>query len=241
MFIQRIQVEEGFLDGLDLTFEPGLNTIIGARGTGKTSLIEIIRFALGVRNFSAETAKRSDNHARSILGSGNVTITVSLKDGGESIISRSALESSPRSGIDFEQPLIFSQTEIETLALSPGGRLRLIDGFISDRFRDHRHEDVSVSEIRSLTAAIRERREEIENLEREISHLPEVTRQLLELRPKEAGISKASAEAASKNAQLEEVTKQTSQLSIQSQKFSRYLELNARRQALTSQIAARAA
>ena len=44
MYIQRVQVDEGFLDGLDITFTSGLNAIIGSRGTGKTSLIELIRF-----------------------------------------------------------------------------------------------------------------------------------------------------------------------------------------------------
>jgi predicted AAA+ superfamily ATPase len=40
MIIKRIQVEEGFLDGLDIAFAPGLNVLIGPRGTGKTSVIE---------------------------------------------------------------------------------------------------------------------------------------------------------------------------------------------------------
>lgn len=221
---------------MDLTLTLGLNTIIGARGTGKTSLIEVIRFALGVRGFSAETEKRSESHARAILGSGNVTITINTRDGSETIISRSTLESAPRSSIEFERPLILSQAEIETLALSPAGRLRLVDGFIDDEFKDRRREEICISEIRSLTSAIRDRREEIENLENEISHLPDITRQLAELRPKEASISRASADAASKNSQLEEITKQTSLLGIQSKKFSRYLELNSRRQSLANQV-----
>ena len=47
LWIERLEVEGGFLDGLDLEFAPGLNTIIGARGTGKTSIIELIRFCVG--------------------------------------------------------------------------------------------------------------------------------------------------------------------------------------------------
>ena len=47
MYLSRVQIEEGFLDGLDLPFQPGLNVIIGARGTGKTSLIELVRYCLG--------------------------------------------------------------------------------------------------------------------------------------------------------------------------------------------------
>jgi hypothetical protein len=31
MYIQRVQIEEGFLDGLDVKFTSGLNAIIGAR------------------------------------------------------------------------------------------------------------------------------------------------------------------------------------------------------------------
>lgn len=59
MHIQRVQIEEGFLDGLDINFNSGLNAIIGARGTGKTSLIEIIRFCLDVSSTTTETTRKS--------------------------------------------------------------------------------------------------------------------------------------------------------------------------------------
>src|SRR5208337_1390523 len=72
MYIERVQIEEGFLDGLDVTFVPGLDVIIGARGTGKTSLIELIRFCLGVKGYTTESARRSVDHALSVLGSGGL-------------------------------------------------------------------------------------------------------------------------------------------------------------------------
>ena len=59
MRIERVQIEEGFLDGLDVSFTGGLNVVIGARGTGKTSLIELIRFCLGVRGYTSESTRRS--------------------------------------------------------------------------------------------------------------------------------------------------------------------------------------
>jgi len=40
--IRRIKVTGGFLDGIDLNFAPGLNCVIGERGTGKTTLLEFI-------------------------------------------------------------------------------------------------------------------------------------------------------------------------------------------------------
>ena len=75
MHIERIQVEEGFLDGLDLELVPGLNVIIGARGTGKTSLIELIRFCLGVAPFTETAQMRASSTAKSVLGSGQLVVT----------------------------------------------------------------------------------------------------------------------------------------------------------------------
>jgi|SRR6267378_460345 len=43
MHIERVQVEEGFLDGIDVDLVPGLNVVIGTRGTGKTSLMALSR------------------------------------------------------------------------------------------------------------------------------------------------------------------------------------------------------
>lgn len=50
MYIERLQVEEGFLDGLDITFSPSLNTIILSRDTGKRSVLELIHFCLTVKS-----------------------------------------------------------------------------------------------------------------------------------------------------------------------------------------------
>ena len=44
--IASIKVDGGFHDGLEVDFGPGLNAIIGGKGTGKSTLIEILRYAL---------------------------------------------------------------------------------------------------------------------------------------------------------------------------------------------------
>ena len=64
MIIRRMQVEGGFLDGLDLRFEPGLNVLIGGRGTGKSSIIELIRYCFDQHGSAAEEDQtRSREHA----------------------------------------------------------------------------------------------------------------------------------------------------------------------------------
>ena len=45
--IRRLVVQGGFLDGLEVSFQSGLNCIIGARGTGKSSVLNLLRFTLG--------------------------------------------------------------------------------------------------------------------------------------------------------------------------------------------------
>jgi len=46
------------MDGTTIEFAPGLNCIIGARGTGKTTVLEFIRFALDSMPDDREACKR---------------------------------------------------------------------------------------------------------------------------------------------------------------------------------------
>lgn len=45
--IKSLEVKGGFLDGMKIEFDDNLNCLIGGRGTGKTTVIEFIRYALG--------------------------------------------------------------------------------------------------------------------------------------------------------------------------------------------------
>src|SRR5689334_17617318 len=59
LIVERLQVEGGFLDGLDLRLAEGLNVLVGARGTGKTSVIELIRFCTDAPALAERFGKRS--------------------------------------------------------------------------------------------------------------------------------------------------------------------------------------
>lgn len=130
MKIRRIEVEEGFLTGLDLSLTDGLNVLVGPRGSGKTSVIELLRFALAVPGFTRETHDRAVEHALSVLGPGQVTVTIESQ-GHEFVFQRTAEEERPRvSGEPSDVlPMILSQGEIERVGLDAQGRLRIIDQF----------------------------------------------------------------------------------------------------------------
>lgn len=201
MIIERIQIEEGFLNGFDVWPRPGLNVVIGARGTGKTTLIELIRFCLGVEGYTPETTKRSREHALSVLGSGQVTLTLN-EDGRRITVSRAAGDPAPRTSGPFLAPIVLSQTEIETVGLDSGGRLRLLDGFISDQQSTVSAETEAMASIRSLTAEANTIRADIEQLDQQLAEMPSIQEQISQVEPQEQQLAGLSAETSAKTAQL---------------------------------------
>jgi energy-coupling factor transporter ATP-binding protein EcfA2/O6-methylguanine-DNA--protein-cysteine methyltransferase len=225
VYIKRIQIEEGFLNGFDLTLSPGLNVLIGARGTGKTSVIELLRFALGAKNHTTETQARSLDHARAVLEDGEVT--VHLGDDIQNIdvtVTRSVNDERPRTNGEYVAPIVLSQTEIETLGLSEAGRLTLIDGFISGRSALRADEAGTVSAIRSTY-------KEIASLEAEIAALVEgkpkltaLTEQLGQLKKQQAQLEGQSKVVAEKQGVLTRLNAQLSDLSVKDEVLTRFAE-----------------
>lgn len=125
MWISRVRVNGGFLAGLDVSLTPGLNVIIGARGTGKTTLLELIRHALGIEHADAAHANRQRKAIAELLGSGEVILDVVDDTSTKHVIvdSRGAGRSSETQAA----ALVLGQNELEGIASDRGSRLRLID------------------------------------------------------------------------------------------------------------------
>lgn len=222
MQIVRIQVEEGFLHGLDVEPSPGLNVLIGARGTGKTSLIELIRFCLGVQANTNETARRSRDHALSVLGSGQVTIT--LSDGkNEVVVTRSASDEKPRSAMEFEAPAIFSQTEIETVGLQASGRLLLIDGFVNESSSNQTGERQAKAEFASISAEVDKYQRELDELEKQLSARTQIAQQLLESAEEHKSIALRSEDMGKKTQILDALNVQVTDRSVKASEGQRLL------------------
>lgn len=191
MYIERLQIEEGFLNGLDINLTTGLNVIIGARGTGKTSLIELIRFCLDVKGSVQDSVKKSREHALSILGSGQVNLTLSTNDQ-KVMISRTASDATPRSSGIYNKPIIFSQTEIETIGLEASGRLQLIDSFIPVQLTNETEEQKLIANIASLTTEAASIRKEIEEMESSLLCSANVESELKNVIDEETTVSQGS-------------------------------------------------
>lgn len=77
-FIKSISFEGGLLEGTKIGFSPELNNFIGIRGSGKSSILEIIRYTLGISLGNQVTDKNYKNSLieHVLRSGGKVIITV---------------------------------------------------------------------------------------------------------------------------------------------------------------------
>src|SRR5208282_1431458 len=76
VWIEALRIEGGVLDGFEQGFNRRLNVLIGGRGTGKSSVIQLIRFCLGATSYTESGQKEAAQHALGVLGDGRVTVTM---------------------------------------------------------------------------------------------------------------------------------------------------------------------
>jgi chromosome segregation ATPase len=209
--IEQLQVEGGFLHGLDLKFESDLNVLIGGRGVGKTAVIELIRFCLGAPNLDSELMQASFDHAVGVLGDGVAKLTV-IVDGETRSINRAATDRRaipPTSAAVL--PLILSQREIETLGRTSRGRLNLIDSFFA---WSPEATQLARSRIKSLSIEIRDLCGELDEVQDQLEGRKAVETDLANLKATQATLGSHTAERANKLAELEVAQREVNKLTL---------------------------
>ena len=137
--------------GREFDLADGLNCFIGARGTGKTTALEFVRYALDAlpgREDQPAERRRIESLVERNLAGGRVEVTIETKDGLSYIISRSAgeepivltAERQPtditfRAGGVFRAD-IYSQNEVECIADRTTSQLVLLDNFEAERIAE---------------------------------------------------------------------------------------------------------
>jgi len=146
--LRSAEVVGGFLDGMKVEFADGLNCLIGHRGTGKTTILEFVRYALDAfpeTEAGASARKRVENLVRNNLGDGRIRLRIETKDGLEYLVDRTVMgdpialtpdgqptDISLRCGGLFKAD-IYSQNEVENIADNPLSQLVLIDNFVAEQ------------------------------------------------------------------------------------------------------------
>jgi len=142
--------EGGFLDGVRFPLNPELNCLIGGKGTGKSTVIESIRYAFDL-DFRTEDVRQAATQLReSSLKSGS-KVSVAVETGPPHptryVIERTAPHApvvrdelgAPRPELGPQSllcPRVYGQKEIFGIAQEDQARLDLLDNSATDELRD---------------------------------------------------------------------------------------------------------
>ena len=150
--IRSIHFDGGILDGKTLHFSPELNTLIGIRGSGKSSILEAVRYALDIpRGEKAQDTKYKDELIRHTLGSGGkVTLTACDVYGQVFTISRIFreapnvyLDGKLQPGVSIREtvlrrPIYFGQKDLSSTG--EGFETDLVEKLVGEKLRTLRDE-----------------------------------------------------------------------------------------------------
>ena len=218
--IERVQIDDGFLTDLDVRFAAGLNVLIGARGTGKTSLIELVRFALGAQALTDDAARRGHQQALSVLQDGRVTVV--LRDGEERfVITRSARDEAPRSDRPVPPLTVLAQSEIEAVGAQASGRLHLIDRFRVGRSETDQLASRLSTELRSVTAEISNIRHEVRTISEQTLEMATVRSERREAVAEQQELLKSIAATAKDRQELAALQAQLAELGVRGTVYER--------------------
>lgn len=150
--IRSIHFDGGILDGQTLYFSPELNTLIGIRGSGKSSILEAVRYALDIpRGEKAQDTRYKDDLIRHTLGSGGkITLTAFDVYGQKFTISRIFregpnvyLDGTLQPGVSIletvlRRPIYFGQKDLSSTG--EGFEADLVEKLVGERLRMLRDE-----------------------------------------------------------------------------------------------------
>lgn len=195
--LRAVRITGGFMDGVTLDLAEGLNCLIGARGTGKTTILELVRYALDALPPGEDGERqRIEALVRTNLGDGAVELIIETREGLTYRIVRAwhddpvvitadgaPTEISLRSGGVFRAD-IYSQNEVERIANRALSQLSLIDNFEAGQIAQ------ITAELRTLTSRLATNatslmplQDQIAALNDEIAGLPGIEEKLKALGP----------------------------------------------------------
>ncbi|WP_432323147.1 hypothetical protein [Yersinia enterocolitica] len=223
MLIKKVQIEGGFLQGLEVNLEPGLNTIIGSRGTGKSSLVELIRYCLGIKRYTRLTTDESNKHAMQVLEDGLVTVTIEESNEYYEMVGTANRVSERPVGIT-KWPLMFSQTDIEGLGIDQDSKRIIIDGFNFNKETALENKNRIKTNISKLCDSITSIQQEIEEIDENEKKIINVKKDIDNLKSKQTNYDFLNKNFTIKNETLNILTKEISSYHVEEERFKFSLE-----------------
>jgi DNA repair ATPase RecN len=210
--IEKIVVRRGYLEDLEIELSPNLNAVVGGRGTGKSTLIEAIRFALQlpISSKDAERAHQSvinENFAKEKAGI-EITVTSFQQNSERYVISRyygnpakvldengTVLKLSPKDILPRAE--VYGQNELLAIVNDASAKAQLLGRFLPDDATD-------VGELAEINKALSKNRQEIDDLEEKVTEIDSRLEQLPPALDREKSFKKLGLDAQLEKVKLRE-------------------------------------
>jgi len=195
--IASMTISGGYLDGVEIAFSRHLNTVIGGRGTGKSTLLECLRYVLDIPPKGKQAQKLHLEIIKENLGkeSGRIEVEIvsSSQHGKRYRVSRRYGEMpivrevvSNRSGdVSTLQPRdllpgidIYGQNEIYELAQDEQSRIQLLDRFLPNGGDYAQHNTTLKKRLHENQQKQVKTLGEVDDLRAQIERLPKLVEQL---------------------------------------------------------------
>jgi len=192
--VSSLRVTGGFLGGVVLELADGLNCLIGGRGTGKTTALELLRFGLGLMpdpKAHPQRYRAIEALVKANLGGGRLSIELRTRTGMRYTAERGAAEAvqivneagtAVPVSLDRDQIFgadVFSQNQIEEIASNPAAQLALLDRFVEGETQAIARElELVQRQLDQMSVDLRRLDAEIDDLSARASELPVIEERL---------------------------------------------------------------
>lgn len=182
--LERICFHGGFLSDTKLELTPNLNCVIGGRGTGKSTLLELIRYAFGIQPKTTTNAKQAEGILQHTFPPGSqVIVDFRLGDGTSYRVERTTdrppqvfrcggdvpLNVAPADMLPLQ---VYGQKEIYEISQEPEFQLRLLDNYVNEALKPLQHqEDNLLRQLRDSATSILGLQEDIDANQEKLDRL----------------------------------------------------------------------
>jgi energy-coupling factor transporter ATP-binding protein EcfA2 len=185
-FVAAAWQSGGFLDGAAIHFNQNLNILVGGRGAGKSTMVESLRYVLGIDPIGADAQKAHEGIVRNVLKSGtkiSLLIQAYQPSRRRYLIERTVpnppvvrdetgklLELSPADILP--QVEVYGQHEISELTKSPEKLTRLLHRFLERDDDLSARKRVLLADLERSRSRILESEKDISQIQEELARLP---------------------------------------------------------------------
>ena len=181
-----IKWEGGFLDQLSIDFNTNLNVLIGGRGTGKSTIIESIRYVMGLEPRAKDILVFHKSIIDNLLKNGTkVSIRVRIHNPSKSeyviertvpntpvvrILGGEELQVLPSEILQFTE--VYGQHELSEIARDEKIHVSLLDKFLADKQELNKRKADSLRDLQNNRQKLLKLTKILENIEDNLSALP---------------------------------------------------------------------